>query len=198
MGDFTRWTGRDRCVPGTSVASVEEAGGAESCRVQPTCPEASRATQQPHLGVSVKRPALVGDSDDAVLIGAGYRAQIRHVLCREPLLLADPRLGMTDPLSGLEVEFARVDVVGAIAVGAVDYPDIAVLLRRDGAADEVFLRHGDGERLAPLAGAVIAHEELVAKPRRVEVLEVGGLFLQRRGLDAAALLLQRVGDVRHP
>ena len=51
----------------------------------------------------------------------------------------------------------------ALALGAVGHPDVAVGLRGDRTADQVLLRPGDGDRLAPLAGPVRLHEELIAE-----------------------------------
>src|SRR5262249_49909794 len=118
-------------------------------------PLAPFTVEQREPGHTLK-PCLVDDPNGTALVRAGHRGQARHRVFRQPLFWADPRFGMVACPCRLEVEFARVDVVIATVIGAVDDPHVAVFLRRDGAADEVFLRSGHDERLAPLAGAVIA------------------------------------------
>src|SRR5262245_58695727 len=81
---------------------------------------------------------------------------------------------------------------------AVGHPDMAPLIRRDGTAAEILVRPGDGERTTPLALAIVADEELIAELRLIELAKVGRLLLQLLGVEAPALVLQRVADPGDP
>src|SRR5262249_7009044 len=134
-------------------------------------------------------PGLTGQADAARAVRTQDRAQVRPALAGQLLLGARLTLRADGP---------DVDVVPAVAVGAVPYPGHAVLIDRDGTAHDVLLGVSDRDGLAPLTAAVGLHHHLVGELRLVERLEVLGLFLVRLGLDAAVLVAVVVGDVGHP
>src|SRR5581483_4853590 len=77
-------------------------------------------------------------------------------------------------------------------------PDIPLAIHPDGAAGPVLLRVRAGDGRAPLAILVRAQSELYGVFRHPDRLEVLGLFLELRLLDAAGVVADRVTDVRDP
>src|SRR5262249_37950045 len=85
-----------------------------------------------------------------------------------------------------------------LAVCAVYNPTGAVAFSCNGTTHQVFLGPCHRDRLAPFAVPVILDEQLVAELRRVERPKVLRLLLELRRLDATALLLDVIADVRQP
>src|SRR5262249_50680938 len=109
---------------------------------------------------------------------------------------AGHRLGL-----GLVEAFADgtgVDLMLALAMGAVRHPHVAIALDRDGATGDALVRPGHGERLAPLAAAVGAHEDLVGVLGGVQPLEALWLLRQWSLFDAPAVIAHGVAVVGEP